>query len=56
MPMVTVFSQAGLAPYGGEALGATVIPISGGNTDRQIMIMKDFGVTAFAAPDYACTS
>jgi phenylacetate-CoA ligase len=31
---------------GAEAgLGATLIPISGGNTDRQIMIMKDFGVT-----------
>jgi phenylacetate-CoA ligase len=34
------------AHYGGEGLGATVIPISGGNTDRQIMVMKDFGVTA----------
>ncbi|HQH72558.1 MAG TPA: phenylacetate--CoA ligase, partial [bacterium] len=34
------------AHYGAEGLGATVIPISGGNTDRQIMIMKDFGVTA----------
>jgi len=30
------------AHYGGEALGATVIPISGGNTERQIMIMNDF--------------
>ncbi|HQH54500.1 MAG TPA: phenylacetate--CoA ligase [Candidatus Hydrogenedentes bacterium] len=29
--------------YGAEAMGASVIPISGGNTDRQIMIMKDFG-------------
>ena len=34
------------AHYGAEALGATVIPISGGNTERQIMVMKDFGVTA----------
>ena len=34
------------AHYGAEGLGATVIPISGGNTDRQIMVMKDFGVTA----------
>jgi hypothetical protein len=33
------------AHYGAEALGATVIPISGGNTERQIMVMKDFGVT-----------
>jgi phenylacetate-CoA ligase len=32
--------------YGAEALGATVIPVSGGNTDRQIMVMKDFKVTA----------
>ena len=34
------------AHYGAEALGATVIPMSGGNTDRQIMVMRDFGVTA----------
>lgn len=41
------------AHYGGEALGATVIPISGGNTDRQIMVMKDFGVTAICCtPTY----
>lgn len=39
--------------YGAEALGATVIPISGGNTDRQIMVMKDFGVTAICCtPSY----
>jgi phenylacetate-CoA ligase len=39
--------------YGAEGLGATVIPISGGNTDRQIMIMKDFGVTAIGCtPSY----
>jgi len=41
------------AHYGAEALGATVIPISGGNTDRQIMIMKDFGVTVICStPSY----
>jgi len=41
------------AHYGAEGLGATVIPISGGNTDRQIMVMKDFGVTAiFCTPSY----
>ncbi len=41
------------AHYGGEALGATVIPISGGNTDRQIMIMRDFKVTAICCtPSY----
>ncbi len=41
------------AHYGGEALGATVIPISGGNSDRQIMIMRDFHVTAICCtPSY----
>jgi len=41
------------AHYGAEALGATVIPISGGNTDRQIMILQDFGVTAICCtPSY----
>ena len=41
------------AHYGAETLGATVIPISGGNTDRQIMVMRDFGVTALCAtPSY----
>jgi phenylacetate-CoA ligase len=39
--------------YGAEALGASVIPISGGNTDRQIMLMKDFGVTVVCCtPSY----
>jgi phenylacetate-CoA ligase len=41
------------AHYGAEALGATVIPISGGNTERQIMVMKDFKVTAICCtPTY----
>jgi phenylacetate-CoA ligase len=41
------------AHYGAEALGATVIPISGGNTERQIMVMNDFGVTAICCtPSY----
>jgi phenylacetate-CoA ligase len=41
------------AHYGAEALGASVIPISGGNTDRQIMIMKDFGATVICCtPSY----
>jgi phenylacetate-CoA ligase len=41
------------AHYGAEGLGATVIPMSGGNTDRQIMVMKDFGVTAICCtPSY----
>ena len=39
--------------YGAEALGATVIPISGGNTERQLMVMADFGVTAICCtPSY----
>lgn len=39
--------------YGAETLGATVIPISGGNTERQIMIMKDFNVTVICCtPSY----
>lgn len=42
------------AHYGAERLGASVIPISGGNTKRQIMIMKDFGATILTAtPSFA---
>ncbi len=41
------------AHYGAETLGMTVIPMSVGNTDRQIMVMKDFGVTAISCtPSY----
>ncbi len=41
------------AHYGAEALGATVIPTSGGNTERQLMVLKDFGVTAICCtPSY----
>jgi phenylacetate-CoA ligase len=40
--------------YGTENLGATVIPISGGNTKKQIQLMQDFGSTAIACtPSYA---
>ncbi len=40
--------------YGAEQLGATVIPISGGNTRRQVMVMQDFGSTVLAStPSYA---
>lgn len=40
--------------YGAEKIGATVIPISGGNTKRQIMIMQDFGSTVLTCtPSYA---
>ncbi len=40
--------------YGVEALGATVIPISGGSTKRQVQLLKDFGATAITCtPSYA---
>ncbi len=42
------------AHYGAERLGASVIPISGGNTKRQIMIMRDFGSTVLTCtPSYS---
>ena len=31
--------------YAAEALGATVVPVSGGNAERQITVMRDFGTT-----------
>jgi phenylacetate-CoA ligase len=40
--------------YGAERIGASVIPISGGNTKRQLQVMKDFGTTILACtPSYA---
>ncbi|MHB8094492.1 MAG: phenylacetate--CoA ligase family protein [Candidatus Aminicenantales bacterium] len=42
------------AHYGAERIGASVIPVSGGNTKRQLQIMKDFGTTHLACtPSYA---
>jgi phenylacetate-CoA ligase len=39
---------------GAERLGASVIPVSGGNTKRQVLIMKDFGPTVLTCtPSYA---
>lgn len=39
--------------YGAEELGATVIPMSSGNTQRLITMMEDFGATAIACtPSY----
>jgi phenylacetate-CoA ligase len=44
------------AHYGAERLGASVIPMSGGNTKRQIQILQDFGPTAICCtPSYALT-
>jgi phenylacetate-CoA ligase len=41
------------AHYGAEGLGATVIPISGGNTERQLMVLQDFNVSAICCtPSY----
>lgn len=40
--------------YGVENLGATVIPMSTGNTKKQIQLLRDFGATAIACtPSYA---
>ena len=40
--------------YGGEKIGASVVPVSGGNTMRQIQLMADFGSTFLACtPSYA---
>ena len=42
------------AHYGGERLGATVIPMSGGATKRQVQLMRDFGATVLCCtPSYA---
>jgi phenylacetate-CoA ligase len=40
--------------YGARKLGANVIPISAGNTKRQLMIMRDFGTTLLTCtPSYS---
>lgn len=42
--------------YGGETLGMSVVPISGGNTARQLLMMQDFGTHIYACtPSYALT-
>jgi phenylacetate-CoA ligase len=45
----------GLGAHGaGETLGATVIPMSSGNTEKQIMLMHDLGAVGLACtPSYA---
>lgn len=42
------------AHYGAEKLGASVIPMSGGNTKKQIMIMQDFGSTILTCTPSYC--
>lgn len=40
--------------WGGEKLGATVVPTGGGFTERQLLMMADLGTTAFTStPSYA---
>jgi phenylacetate-CoA ligase len=42
------------AHYGAERLGCTVVPLSGGGTERQVTLLKDFGATVLCAtPSYA---
>jgi phenylacetate-CoA ligase len=42
------------AHYGAERVGASVIPISGGNTQKQIMLLQDFGSTVICStPSFA---
>lgn len=42
--------------YGAEVIGASVIPMGGGNTDKQIMIMQDYRSTVLVCtPSYAIT-
>ncbi len=42
------------AHTGAETIGATVVPVSTGNTKRQIQILRDFGCTAICCtPSYA---
>src|SRR5450631_4009912 len=42
------------AHYGAERLGCTVVPMSGGGTERQVTLMQDFGATILCAtPSYA---
>ncbi|OFW61184.1 MAG: phenylacetate--CoA ligase [Actinobacteria bacterium RBG_16_64_13] len=42
------------AHYGAELIGASVIPISGSNTQRQLMLMQDFGTTVLCCtPTFA---
>lgn len=49
-----LFTGAHGLQYGLEKVGATVIPISGGNSEKQLMLMKDFGTTVLVStPTYA---
>ncbi|MDH3318785.1 MAG: phenylacetate--CoA ligase [Betaproteobacteria bacterium] len=42
------------AHYGAERLGTTVVPMSGGQTERQVALLQDFGARVLCAtPSYA---
>jgi len=42
------------AHYGAERLGCTVVPVSGGGTERQVVLLRDFGANVLCAtPSYA---
>ncbi|NJD91469.1 MAG: phenylacetate--CoA ligase, partial [Geobacter sp.] len=42
--------------YGAETIGASVIPMGGGNTEKQLMIMQDYRSTVLVStPSYALT-
>jgi len=42
------------AHYGAERLGCTVVPMSGGGTERQVLLLKDFSANVLCAtPSYA---
>ncbi len=44
------------AHYGGECLGATVIPMSGGQTEKQVQLIQDFKPTVImSTPSYVLT-
>jgi len=42
------------AHYGAERLGCTVVPVSGGGTERQVVLLRDFGANVLCCtPSYA---
>lgn len=41
--------------YGAERVGATIVPVSGGQSKRQVMLWQDLGATVLSStPSYAC--
>lgn len=49
-----LFTGALVMHYGAEKIGVLVIPAGPGNSERQLMLMRDFGTTVFhATPSYA---